>query len=271
MTGLGLSYLMTELLTLIGQNENLPSIHEKHKEIFSSAKSFWEISKSFLPNRIGIGKHHHLNLCLAAVYSKQIKLFFSVYQQCYYGLPSEAMLPLRVMYETLLNLLFLERRKRPEVIAIKWLIWHFANNERQAKLIRSKSSINEETKRILKRDLKVYQNKMTNKKWKIFVRYGPSMVSLGRLAKRLRMKTAYNSFYPHVSGPNHGYDLLNHAYPNDHDGITFNITPDDKLLDLFLYTSIAILYDTLKILNHLLALNRHAQLRELKGILQSAK
>ena len=263
---------MTTQIHLLGVEENIPGIHNKYEALFNLAERFWKgASTIILPGeRIGVGKSEHLNLCLAAIYAKQIKLFWSVYSHSYSGLGLEAQLPLRTMYQVWLNLIFLERGDQPE-IARQWLLWDYANADKQFK----NKVLRTEKGRVLAEELEksivVEKVTMGEGGWKDFTKNGPSKLDLASLASRLGVSDGHNVFYPFVSGISHGYDLLLHATRTEPDGITVNITPSESFVDTVLITAMIFLRDCLDIINRLLILGKDSKISELTDLATKAR
>lgn len=263
---------MPNQIHLLGTEENIPGIHKKYEVLFSLAENFWKEALSLMPagEKIGIGKSGHLNLCLSAVYAKQTKLFWSVYTHCYSGLGGEAFLPLRTMYQVLLNLAFLEKGVSWQ-IARQWLLWDYVNDLKQLKNQSILTGISKKLAEELEISLLEVKNSMSDKDWKNFVKNGPSKLDMASLALKVGMEDTHSIFYPYISGATHGYDLMSHVKPMDPDGILIKMTPDDAWIDSVLITAMHFMKDSLEITNRLLSLGKERQISKLTNLAAQAR
>jgi len=240
--------------------------------LFDLAKTAWGLASLFIAEqgKIGVGRSHYFNWCMAAVFAKQMRLFVANYRLCEGGLGLEALSLCRAMFETFVNLKALSQSNDQEEYARLWMIWDFANDERMAhKIIDNhpdgKAKLNE-----LGASLAAEKAKIGENRWKVFVDHGPSQLNLRALCDKIELTDAYKVFYPLASGAAHGYDLVSYARPISDDQIQTNLSPTLDFVDTNLATSIAVVRDTLAILNHLLSLNKEKELADLTKVVEAA-
>ncbi|MBI4217676.1 MAG: hypothetical protein HY610_01020 [Elusimicrobia bacterium] len=261
------------LIHLMGEQENIPRIHEEFYGFFILAEDFWKRASTIMPaeENIFLGKSKHLNLCLAAIYSKQLKLYWSVYIHAFNGLGLEAQLPLRAMWQVLLNLLYLKRKKDHGEVAKQWLLWVYANSNKQLKgsIVQTKKGMTLADE--LEKSLSAEKAAMGEKEWKVFTKNGPSRIDLTSLSHMLGMSEGHNMLYPFISGVSHGYDLLSHVTYIDSNQISIKITPDATFVDIVLITAMSIMRDCLYIINELLGLGKDGKVNELTDLFSKAR
>jgi hypothetical protein len=267
-------YYSSVPIQLPNEADACPVIRWEHRDLFNLGKSAWDIYIHSIPDKSNIGfpgNSLFLNTCLAAIFVKQGKMFFSTYTLCYYGLGHEAELPLRSMFETLINLEYLNKSTDKNSIGREWLLWDIANDE---KIAREYKGQNPETdKAIAELEASVAKRKtiIPTEQWKEFVKNGPSKVDRATLAKNMGYSESYKTFYAMASSAAHGYDLLDYATSNKENAIDMPLNPSPKRIDAVLSTGIGQLARTFAILNTVLDLKQNERLEKLAAITEQVK
>lgn len=244
-------------IKLPNEDVNCGHIKKQHQKLFSAAKTVWNLASLILKEgeEFGAGNSHYLNLCLAAVYAKQMRLYLSAYRLCDGGMGNEAQLLIRSMFTTFLYLEKLRRYSPPAEFARLWLLWDVANGEKQLKnLLRWHPEWKPQIEK-LSQEVDQQRN-LLGGKWETFVRNGPPMVDQAALATQMGMEQSYRTFYPVASGPAHGYDLFSYARPLQDNRFEVKMSPSEDYIEEVLGCMISILSDTMAILNNLLDLKK---------------
>lgn len=255
-------------LELPNAQKMLPQIEENYSKYFNTAKTVWKLSLLFINEgtKIGIGKSHHLNWCLAGVYAKMIRLYLSIYCLLKEGLTQEASILLRSMFEIYVRLAALKKCNNQTEFARLWLLWDFVRDDVcYQELLKHKP----EMKIIpdnLARILETEKSKL-GKNWKSFKKYGPFMVPFVQLCKDINLESSYATLFRIASKAVHGSDLCFYAKSNQNrNDIICQLTPDTAHIESLIPLMILFLRDGMVMLSDLLALGKEKELKELNNI-----
>ncbi|MCG3206177.1 MAG: hypothetical protein KCHDKBKB_02906 [Elusimicrobia bacterium] len=250
------------------EKENLEAVHSKFQALFELAHQTWQISLTCFSEKeiFGVGKQPYFNWSMTAVFTKQMRLFYTSYKLCGMGLGSEGQLACRAMFETFINLKALTQEKDPEEYARLWMLWDFANDEKTGRYIVSRHPEAKAKLGELQGRLADDKKTMGTEKWKNFVKRGPSLLSVKELCDKINLPDAYSLLYPISSGVAHSYDLVSYARPLRSGQIETDLTPSFDFIDTCLATSIALLRDTLAHLDNQLQLKKDKEIHALTEI-----
>jgi len=245
---------------------NMAAIADRFRRQFEIADAAWDASIELVSSGmgVGLGKKRSFNLCMSAVTAKQLRFFCATVRLCKMGLGNEAQVCHRAMYELFLQLKALEVSADRELFARQWLLWCFANMERQAGLIAKWSpKLGPELADVPERIAEL-KKEVGEEEYKAFVRCGPMRESVADLATHLdtivkggTFRWTYDTYYPQASGPAHGYDLFDFAtLRKEDDGILMVLCPSENHIDAVISSSVWNLRDSVVVIDSVWGLNR---------------
>ena len=242
-------------------------MHKTYKALFEDAEKVWQIACSMIKEKdvIGVGIEVNINLAIGAIYAKQIRLFISIFTLCKKGLSSEAKILLRAMFESFLNLKFINDSPDKSEKCRQLLLWGFACHSKQMRAIGENDPKWNEVLTKQSQQIKPFKDKYGKGKWKMFEKCGPSMKNVADLSNDLGFKTEYDYIYRTGSSAIHSTDLPEFIILNE-SGIQLNISPNDIWIKPVGAASIIMLYRSMECINDVLKINKNDEISQLKEI-----
>jgi hypothetical protein len=169
----------------------------------------------------------------------------------------------------MVNLRAMVHDKDPNEYARLWLLWDLANRAEMAKAIIDHNPESQKKLDDMYSQLSVEKARFNSKEWADFVYYGPSGVGPAKLAEKVGLQIAHQSFYKLASSSVHGFDIVSYAIPIADHKITSSFAPTLDWVDSNLAVSIGMLWATLVDLNDFLKLGKDEPLQALQKIVES--
>jgi len=256
---------------------DLSWIESKYRDELKRLDVMWELSHEIFspndewPRTLG----ECLGTCLTAAYVKVLRLYCASLQLARRGLPNEAFLCIRAIFEMEIQLYCLLISGDREEHARRWIVWSQANRiEELLEIHEGDSHKMAELKEHEKEfdDLK----QALGSKWDVFLRYGPMMKPLLKCARDVdnskavpfNQEATFRKLYPALSGTSHGYDVIDYLAPIDDDasGVPLKLGPiDGQITGIFVFAG-SIIVNCLKAINDISGVRKDGVLVKMKEI-----
>jgi len=257
-------------MKLPDEDKAVPDIARAFKPLLDAADKLFEyvqVSAKGATPKGGV----RLNNCLSSVLARLLRLHYSAVKLASVGVASEAKLPIRALFELVVNLYALEQAVDKEEYARRWIAWDLHNYMRQIETelkvhpeLEPKFADHRKLAEAVKREMDdtakreasaspgknaAEVEKRVKGKWKEFMKHGPSMVDMRSLADSVDKKSGgksnllpiYDRVYPNSSGVIHGSDLASMIELSDGKQIVLKLAPTEDHIEVILVTSTVLL------------------------------
>ncbi|MFH1780620.1 MAG: hypothetical protein ABH841_01240 [Candidatus Nealsonbacteria bacterium] len=235
---------------------------DANKDLFQAAGQIWNLA---LKIKVGNIPNEDWAHCLAGVQRKQMGLYQACCKLCAEGLALEAQILERTMFMLWGYLNEMKNASTPTEFARLWLIWDYANQEKN---IRPLLSLHPENKDVQAQIQRLEQKTAADKSkmgkdWDRFMYCGPALKTPTQIAKDL--DPSVKTYFHDISGTVHGYDLWSFAkYPsNDDPGGLVSETCAHVPISIMRYLGLSVL-----IINESLNFHKDSEITALIDILQ---
>lgn len=208
---------------------------QKYKPYFDLGDRVFDDTRNIVDGKVK--NINSLHMCLLPVLARMLRLHYSAYRLASVGRAEEAKLPVRAMFENLVNVLALEHNDNSLRYAQRWIGWDLSNHMKQVdKYLQTHpdrtpdfdklKAIHKDTKDAVAAESRARGEekwpgnnaritKYVEDRWDQFMGHGPSMENMRRLAAIVdgamggggNLQRIYDQFYGYASGVVHGSDL----------------------------------------------------------------
>lgn len=262
------------VIELPKENEGKRMILKIHGQVFKDAEKLWNIAKDILKEGdvVGKGNYEHVNFAFTGIFAKQMKLYRAIILLCEYGMSHEAQILVRSMFECYLNMKYIEKSEDVVEQSKRFLLWGIALSPKN--IATAKIDVREKGKQVIDELTRLndgFKKEFKNDdEWEKFLRRGPSMKKIWKLAEEVGMKKDYDLLYTITSGVVHSADVHDYVMPIEN-GIQAFFAPQDNWFEPVLFSAMTFLSGTLESVNRQLKLNKDDKLKGLNDLLLEAR